>query len=394
MNTILKSLLTITTLTAGSQAFGQGLLSLRPARDEFERKMPFAVTLSAGAGYDSNANTSKEHAKSSSYLNAGVGIDYQGGDRRTNYTVGASYGAFYYLDPPDGSDSYLQNARVNFSLRHKFSETTSLTDSAYVAYEFEPNYAIGSGTTRRSNEYLYYYNDIALSHAWSRTFSTTTGFTISGFDYQKGDSEDYKSYLFHQEFRYALTKLTALAVDYRYSFANYDNGFGDYTSQYFLAGLDHHFNRALFGSFRVGAEIRDRDNGGSNSNPYFEGNLSYRADKHTSFNTYARYGFEDSSVGSFQSRESLRVGVTGNHALTDRLNLNAGLHYIHDTSEDSASGEGGFTDNVFSLGAGLDYALYKNISLTTNYGFTTTSSGNASREYNRHNVSVGVRATF
>jgi hypothetical protein len=395
MNTIIKSLITITTLSMGASAFGQGLVSLRPNRDEFERKLPFTVTVDVGAGYDSNTNLSSTDKNSSGYLQAGVGTEFRGGDRRTSYGISASYGAFYYLDPAPDTNEYMQSARLGFNLRHKFSERTTLTDSAYVAYEFEPNYAVGSGTTRRSQEYLYYYNDIAISHAWSRTFSTITGYTFTGMDYQEDslDGENYMTHVFHHEFLYALSKLTSVAVDYRFALANYDNGFGDYKSHYYLVGLNHNFDRRTFGTFRVGAETRERDNGGSDTNPYFEGNLSYRADKHTTFNAYARYGFEDSSIGSYQRRESWRTGLTATHGLTTRLSATAGLHYIHDTFDESADAAG-YDEDVFSVSIGLNYALYKNISLTSSYGYTTTASGNELREYDRHNVSLGLRASF
>ena len=396
MNNILKSIITLSTLSVGSTAFGQGLVSLRPDRDEFERKLPFTVTVDVSAGYDSNTNLSPNDAHSSGFIQAGIGAQTRGGDRRTSYGLSASYGGFYFLDAAPGTNDYLQSARLSFNVRHKFSERTSLTDSAYVAYEFEPNYAIGAGTTRRSQEYLYYFNNLSLSHAWSRSFSTVTGYTFTGMDYQDSvqDGENFFTQMFHNEFRYALSKLTTLAVDYRFAIASYDNGFGDYTSHYLLAGLDHSFSRRTFGTFRVGAERRDRDNGGASNNPYFEGNLSYRAAKQTTLNAYMRYGFEDSSVGSFQSRESWRTGLTVDHGLTDRLRATAGVHYIHDSFDNSAGSDFDFDDDVFSVSIGLGYALYKNISLTSSYGYTTATSGNAAREYDRHNVSLGVRASF
>ncbi len=396
MNNILKSLLTISTLTAGSTAFGQGLVSLRPDRDDFERKLPFTVTLDAGVGFDSNTNQSPTDANESLYVNGAVGVQYRGGDRRTSYGVAAQYGGYYFLDPAPTQDSYMQSARLSFDFRHKFNERTTITDSAYVAYEFEPNFQIGAGTTRRTNEYLYYYNDLALSHAWSRSFSTVTGYTITGIDYQDGaiNGENFITNIFRQEFRYALTKLTTAAVTYRYAIGAYDNDFGDYTSNYLLAGLDHSFSRRTFGTFRAGAEIRDRDFGGSDTNPYFEGNLSYRADKKTTLNVYARYGFEDSSVGNFQSRESLRTGLTASIALTDRLAATGGLHYIRDSFDDAAGPNTGFDEDVYAISVGLNYALYKNISLTSSYGFSKAVSGNPLREYDRHNLALGVRASF
>lgn len=397
MNQLLKSLVALSTLSFGANAFGQGLVSLRPDKDEFARRLPLTVTLDVAGGYDSNTNQSPNNAHDSGYIQGGASLDYKGGDRRTAYNITASYSGFYYLDPPPSTDDYLQSARVGLNVRHKVNPRLAITDSLYVAYEFEPNYAVGSGTTRRTEPYLYGYNDLSVSYAWSRKFSTVTGYTINGIDYQEAaySGESFLSHIFHQEFRYAVTQLTTAALDYRFSTASYDNGFGDYHSHYILAGLDHNFSRRLVGTFRVGAEFRERDNGGSETSPYAEGNLSYRADKETTVSLYGRYGFEDSSIGTFQSRKSIRIGVTAQHRLTDRLNTTAGLHYIHDSFDDSAANaDSNYDEDVFSASAGLDYLLFKNISLTTRYSFTTVNSGNDLRDYDRHNVSVGLRATF
>lgn len=394
MNQILKSLVALTTLGLGANAFGQGLVSLRPDKDEFARRLPLTITLDAGAGYDSNVNQSPTDAHDSGYLSAGIGAEYRGGDRRTTYNVTGSYSGFYYLDPAPGQDDYQQSARVGLNVRHKVNPRLTISDSLYAAYEFEPNYAIGSGTTRRSQEYLYAYNDLSVSYAWGRKFSTVTGYTISGMEYQEDslEGESYLSHIFHQEFRYAVSQLTTAALTYRFATSSYDNGFGDYTSHFALVGVDHNFSRRLAGTVRVGAEFRDRDNGGTETSPYVEGNLRYRADKDTTFSIYGRYGLEDSSIGTYQSRSSIRVGATAQRRLTDRLTASGGLHYIHDAFDDSAgSVDSNYDEDVFFLSAGLNYDLYKNMSLTTNYSFTTVNSGNSLRDYDRHNVSLGLR---
>ena len=398
MNKFFSSLVTISTLSAGASAFGQGLISLRPDKDEFERRLPLTITIDVGAGYDSNVNLSSKDKVDSAYLTGGVTGQYRGGDRRTNYSASLSYSGFYYLDPPTTTDDYMSAARLNLGFSHKFSPKTSISDTLYFAYEFEPNYQIGAGTSRRTQEYLYGYNDLSITHAWGRKFSTVTGYTISGIDYQEDASngENYLTHVVHQEFRYALSKLTTAALDYRFAMANYDGGgFGDYTSHYILAGLDHNFSRRAFGGFRAGAEFRDRDNGGANANPYVEANLSYHADKETTLNSYARYGYEDSDVGSYQDRTSYRIGVTAQRRLTDRLNTTVGLHYIHDEfGGATAEGDTSYDEDVIAASIGFDFSLYKNISLSTSYSFSTSNSGNEFREYDRHNVSLGLRATF
>ena len=70
-----------------TSASAQGLLSLGQ-RDEFEKKLPFSVTVGLGAGWDSNVNLSPNVEQDSSFIKGTVIAEYSTGDRRTSYTLG------------------------------------------------------------------------------------------------------------------------------------------------------------------------------------------------------------------------------------------------------------------------------------------------------------------
>jgi hypothetical protein len=386
------SFATLAFVALATTGFSQGLLSLRPQKDEFAKRLPIAYSVSAGAGYDSNQNLSATDEKGSAYANFGLGARYNSGDRQTSYSIDANYGGYYYLDAPEDQDDYQQSARLGINFRHKVSPRLSITDSLYFAYEFEPNYAVGAGTSRRSQPYTYGLNNIAVAYAWSRKLSTVTSYTISGINYSDLGDESFLSHTFSHELRYQIGKTTVGVVEYRLATATYDNGFGDYTSHYLLVGVDHSITRRLYTSLRAGAEFRSRDTGDDTS-PYVEGVLTYRAGEDTTLSSYLRYGFDDSSIGSYGERTSVRVGLTATQKLNSRLNGSLGAHYIHDSFGGSAIATS-YDEDVVSLSAGLDYNLFGNVSLYAGYGFTTTASGNDGRDYSRHNVNLGVRATF
>lgn len=375
-----------------SSASAQGLLSLGQ-RDEFEKKLPFSVTVGVGAGWDSNVNLSSTDEQESAFYKASLALEYSTGDRRTSYSFGLTYNPFFYADAPEGIDDFQQSAGINFALRHRVNPRLTITDNLYFAYEFEPNYQIGTSVARRTEPYIYGYNNLNVAYAWTKRFSTVTGYTISGIDYQDDSEagENYISHLFSQDFRYAFTKLTTGVLTYRYGVTEYDNNFGDYTSQYFLGGIDHTFNRRTFGSFRAGAEVRDRDNGGSATNPYVEASFSHSVAKQTYVRWYGRYGFEDADIGNSEERSSLRTGVSIQKTFTNRIAGNIGANYVHDVFE----GGGEETeDDVIEVSVGLDFNVYRNLVLNTGYSFTTTSSDYANREYDRHILSLGLTAKF
>jgi hypothetical protein len=390
---LVKSFTILAFVACTGSSFAQGLLSLRPQKDEFERRIPLTYSVSAGAGYDSNANLASDNEEDSAYAQFGLGARYASGDRQTSYSIDASYGGQYYLDAPEGQDDYQNSFRLGANIRHRVSPRLTITDSAYAAYEYEPNYSVGAGTTRRSEPYIYFMNNLSVGYAWSRKLSTVTSYTISGIDYSDDVSESFLSHTLSQELRYQMSKLTVGVLEYRFALSTYDTDFGDYTSHYLLAGVDHSLTRRYYTSLRAGAELRDRDNGGEEISPYVEGILNYRAGEHTTLSSYVRWGYDDSSIGSYTERSSVRIGANARHQLNSRLAASAGLHYIHDMYEGSDVADS-YDEDVVSLSLGVEYGLYKNISLYSGYTFTTASSGNGLRDYDRHNVNVGVRAQF
>ena len=232
---------------------------------------------------------------------------------------------------------------------------------------------------------------IKCRSVYRRTISPERLEGIHPRDGEFESGENFLSHLFSQDFRYAFTRQTTGVLTYRFGTNEYDNGFGDFTTQYFLVGVDHAFSRRTQGSIRVGAEIRDRDNGGSDTNPYAEASFSHSIAKQTYVRWYGRYGFEDADIGNTTERTSLRTGVSVQQRFTNRLSGNLGANYIFDRFE---GGSSDFDDNIIEVSIGLDYSIYKNLVLNTGYSFTTTASDEENREYTRSILSMGLTAKF
>ena len=52
------------------------------------------------------------------------------------------------------------------------------------------------------------------------------------------------------------------------------------------------------------------------------------------------------------------------------------------------------TDNEINASVGMNYRLWKNLSVDANYSYTTIASDISSREYDRHYTTLGVNASF
>jgi Putative beta-barrel porin 2 len=393
-----KTIFAILVVTAAaSVARGQGLLSIG-ANHDFDEKMPFSVTIASSVGWDSNMNTSPDHEQESGYWQNGISVYYPMGDRRNHFLIGAHYSNIYYFDPAPGTEDVYHNARLTFDFSRDLSPRMAITDSFYLAYEAEPDMLIGMSANRRVNQYLYGYNNLALSYAWTRRFSTVTSYTLTGIWYEDDlyKNEDHLSHIFGQQFRYSLSRTTTLTLDYRFQWNNYDNNDdADSTTHYILAGVDHSFSPQLTGSLRVGAQIRNYEGPvGTSTAPYLEGAINYKAGKNTILRWYNYLGFDDAELAGFGETYSYHTGLTIDHKLTERLTGSLSLNYVHSEFSDSPDGLNDFSDDVFAGSVGLDFRVWRNISLNGSYWYTMNSSDSDIREYDRHRVSFGISATF
>ena len=388
---------------AGSAAFAtsaqaQGLVGIGAMDEDFESGLPFTTTISADFGYDDNPTPGSGVDDETAYTRAGIDVRYIGGDRRTNATLGASFSTLYYFDGLDGADEdVFYNGRVSLDLRHQASRRLTVGNNAYVSYEIEPDYAIGESTSRRSDQYLYLYNSAWASYAWNRRFSTIGRYTVSGVKYDDsivGDSEDRITQTASLEGRYLLTRLTTLVGEYRFQYTNYDGNDRDYLSNFLLVGFDHTFSRDLRGTVRVGAEIRDSDVSGTDTVPYAEFALRHAASRTSSFHWVTRIGYEDSELSDFEKRYSYRSSLSYQKQISQRLNANAGISYVHTSFEDSQFGNSDSDEDLVALSVGMSYRIFSNVDLNAGYHYTTITSDEDFREYERNRFTLGLSTTF
>jgi opacity protein-like surface antigen len=375
-------------IAAASNADAQGYLSIgRNADLAFESKQPWVWTIGGEIGYDSNLNQAPNNEFDTVFLSGHIGVAYANGDRRTSYNFHANYSPIYYFDSPSYIDDFQNNGRIGFDFRHRFNPRLTITNSAYLAYEIQPDYNIGATTSRVFEPYLYGHNSLGAAYAWTRRFSTVTSWTISGVDYDDDaltGGSDYITNLFANEFRYAFSRTTTGALTYRYGITDSDAMGGDYDSHYVLAGVDHKFNPQLAGSFRAGMEMRDSDSGDDDETPYVETALTYRVSRKTDVRWYAQYGFP---IDGTNGDANLRTGVTAVHRFDSRLSGSAGLHYYGDDYPL-------YSRDTFAVSLGMEYLLYKNISVNAGYSFTTVDSDLDVVEYDRHIFRLGFGARF
>lgn len=395
-----SALLLSVVLLAAVPAHGQGLLAIGE-RSDYSESVPLTFNVMGGVGYDHIDYGSGVEDVDSFFLMGGVGVLYGQDNRVTRWNIGADFGTIYYLDDEGRDDDFDYYGRLSFNIDHQFNRRLSVSDNFYLTYETEPDYSIGATSGRRAGQYLYLYNNVSVSYAWSERIATRTGYTVEGIRYTDddvlGELEDRVSHIFSQEISYALSRTTKLVAEYRYRITDYrntpENGVNpDYTSHYILAGVDQAWSERTNASFRAGAEIYESDRTDETA-PYVEGSITYAVSRLTTARFYGQAGYDASELGEYDSRYSYRAGIIADHQFNERLAGHAGLHYIHSEFEGNEVVESADEDEINAT-VGLSYNFWSNLSLDANYSFTTISSDSEFRDYDRHRISLGLNATF
>jgi len=377
-------------------AFGQGLLSLG-SDDDFYSGLPFTTSFGIDSGYDSNPATSSAGGNGSAFSRGTAEFAYGSGSRSTPVRVGLSVsGIYYYDDVPGLDEDFYYDTRFTLNAKHDFSRRLTVGNNFYLSYEVEPDYTIGASNQRRLDQYLYGYNSLWASYAWSRRISTITRYTLSGIRYDDsgiGDLEDRLNQTVGKEIRYAWSRKTTAVAEYRFTSTNYDTAPRDYQSHFILGGADHHFSRTLTGHLRAGAELRNDDLYGDENRPYAEVALRQRLAENTAIHWANRFGLEDSDLGTYASRYSFRSSLSVEHGFSNRFRGSTGITYLHNDYSDSAFSPD-TNEDLVSAQVGLAYRMFSAVDLNASYSYTTVASDDAFREYDRQLVSLGLSTTF
>ncbi len=391
-------------LLLASSAQSQGLLSIGQ-RTDYKENIPLTVNVTSGVGYDHTTYGgpgSDATNVDSGFLQGGVGLSHASSNHVTKTVLGVDFSTIHYLDDQQNGQQTYYNARVTFDLEHAFSRKFAVKNNFYFAYEIEPNYSIGATSGRRAGQYAYGYDNFSVSYAWSERFASTTGYTLTGIHYKdrdQADLEDRWSQIVSEQISYKLNRNTTLAAEYRFEFTNYTKNKGgkgvanpDYHAHYLLAGVDQAWSPKLSSSVRAGAEIYESDRT-SQTSPYLEASLNYGLSRTSSLRWYNQLGYDGSDLGDYNARYTFHTGIIASQKITEKLTGSAGIHYVHSDYK-GGNATPSSTDNEINATVGMNYKLWKNLSVDANYSYTTIASDITSREYDRHYTTLGLNASF
>ena len=399
-------------VAALGSAYGQGLYYT----SETKESLPLKWIVGADLVYDDNVNpTSGTAEESATSINPYVGVSFVSISPQTTWDVYARLGLIYYFDAPSVSnmdDTYTQ-ARVGVDFTHNFNERLRFSSRNFIAYELEPDYSYGFATNRQSGEYFYWQTDDSIGYRWSERFATYSGIQLTGLAYDNNvPNADRFTWMIYNQGRYQLTPQTVLTGEYRYAQTSGDGFASDSTDHYLLAGVEHRFSPTTILIARAGVQFHDVDASGSDNSasPYVELALNSQINTAFSVRSFLRYGLENydtvradasnTTVYEFDARRTLRIGVAGEYALSQRLSIFGGVDYINSTFDNGRDVTGGpatadgLGEDLVNAYIGLSVKLTDFLYGSASYNYTTSSSDLFGGDYDRNRFSVGLRAEF
>jgi len=408
-----------------SSAHAQGLYY---SGDEHKESLPLKWIVGADVVFDDNVNPTAigvGSGESGTSINPYVGVTFISISPQTTWDVYARLGLVYYFDQPSTlQDDVYTQSRVGVDFTHNFSERLRFASRNFIAYELEPDYSYGFATSRQTGEYFYWQTDDSLGYRWTERFATYTGIQLTGLYYDSSvPNSDRFTWQPYIQGRYQLSPQTVLTADYRYAQTTGDGAASDATDHYLLAGIEHRFSATTILIARAGAQFHEVDNVGSDNSvsPYVELALNSQINTRFSVRSFLRYGLENydtvravpntvlppALTYEFDSRETLRLGVAGEYAISPRFSLFGGLDYIPSNFEDGrlvnpppvlppgvSATACGYSEDIFNGYIGLSVKFNDYLYGTLSYNHTTSSSDLLGGDYDRNRVSVGLRAEF
>lgn len=401
-------------------AAAQGLYDIAPNIDAKENS-PLKWNAGISYGWDDNVTPNVAAGAAGfeddvSYVRAYVGASLVNITPQTTWDIYGRIGGIYYIDEPAaaGSDDFFGQGRLGINWAHRVSERLRFSSRNYVAYELEPDYSYGFSTDRLIDEYLHYQSDNAVGYRWTERLATYTGFTIRGLDYSSNSSNnDRDSYSVYNQFRYRSSEQTVWTFDYRYSWTDASGTASDSENHFFLLGVEHRFSPNSVLAAKAGVQMRDTDDGSDSDNPFVELAIRTRVNEQLNVRTFARYSVEDYGTSfagfTYDTNNTLRVGVSADYVVSPQLTLHGGLNYIMTDMEDGRTVPGGagvadLDQDLINLYLGFSYQLNENTYLTGSYNWTDSDasggpgvgplSAASLRTYDRNRASLGVRVEF
>jgi len=361
---------------------------------------PWEVTVSLGAGFDSNVATAPE-ATGSAFITAGLGAKL----RRTldggGWEADVQYRHLDHFQEPAGFREATQLGSLDFRWGRRLANRWLLTEEFGLLRDTEPDFASGWTTSLRQPAYLTVGNRLALAlevnPLW--TVQAGHGFAWLGYADRSGAAaEERLTQRAGLESRHLLWGETAASLAYQADFTDFSRSPLDFTRHGFLASVNSPLPvRDFHASLGAGAQLRRGGSGGSRDTPWTEFSLDGTLPTGTATRWTHRFGQLDQELAllGFGHREGHWSQFSAAHPLTDHWTVEGSAGVL--TSRLSSPGDPArpaLDETALTANLGLVWELAGDLRFNAGYHFVRLDSPAADRAYDRHQVGLGVHHSF
>lgn len=358
--------------------------------------------LQAAGNYDSNVFAVKDDVEDDFYATVAPRLTAQSQWSRHSLTLDAGAEAAFYKDHTDNN---YQDFDTGAEGRLDVTRADIVTGNLRIGRGHEDrDDPEDAGEESDLTQYFEGNTGLGYRHNFNRLYTAVRG-ELRRMDYEddgdiNNDDRDHNRYLTGLRVGYNISPRFDLFADAAYRWVRYDetpNDAGEDRNNkgYVLrlgSGID--ITSILFGEVYAGytSVEYDDDNLESVSSPIAGGRLTWNVTPLTSVIFSLEGQLKETTVtGEDGDQASGRVNSDASvnvwHELLRNVLLNGYAQYIRDDFEGIAR-----TDDTYRVGGGVRYLLTRRFSIDGGYTYSTRSSDESDREYDRHQVRLGVTA--
>lgn len=358
--------------------------------------------LQTAGNYDSNVFARKDDVEDDFYATVAPRLTAQSQWSRHSLTLDAGAEAAFYKD---NTDNNYQDFDTGAQGRLDVTRADIVTGNLRIGRGHEDrDDPEDAGEDSDLTQYFEGNAGLGYRHNFNRVYTAVRG-ELRRMDYEddgdiNNDDRDHNRYLTGLRVGYNISPRFDLFADAAYRWVRYDetpNDAGEDRNNegYILrvgSGID--ITSILFGEVYAGytaVEYDDRDLENINS-PIAGGRLTWNVTPLTSVIFAVEGQLKETTVtGDNGDQASGRVNTDASvnvwHELLRNVLLNGYAQYIRDDFEGIAR-----TDDTYRVGGGVRYLLNRRFSIDGGYTYSTRNSDESDREYDRHQVRIGLTA--
>jgi len=366
---------------------------------------PYTITVGLRQEYDDNIFTTPNNEQGSFKTIVSPGFVFNYPMEMTLFSFSYNMGMTYYWDRP-GDDldfSHLVTARLN----HKFSNRFQIDLREQFRFAQEAEGRNGNAVQRFLGDGFTNTFTADGTAQWTERFSTITGYgnIIDRYDDPAVNLvNDQITHQVRQDFQLSVLPTTTAVAAYNYETTDYTDGNAfatrDFDRHRGTVGADHYILDNWLLTGRFGGEFVTYENNQLDDrvNPYVDVSTAWTYLPGSRVRAGYNYATNLTDDGFAGSSEGHTLSLEIKHAITQKLSAGANIRGLIQTNDRNvvlgAANNQDIDENTLSIGVNVSYVINDYLSADAGYTYSGVSSDDATREYWRNQVYIGITGKY